>query len=76
VPCTVREFLEYAFGHVELDWERHVRFDDRYLRPTEVDALLGDPTKTQKTIGWAATTLAPALAALMVDNDVNSIRVR
>lgn len=42
---TVRDFVRSAFGYVDLDWEEHVRFDDRYLRPTEVDALIGDPSR-------------------------------
>ena len=58
-PSTVREFLETAFEHAGLDWEKHVRFDDRYLRPTEVDALIGDPSKAEQKLGWKATVHAP-----------------
>ena len=46
--CTVREFLEISFEHAGLDWEEHVRFDERYLRPTEVDALIGDAAKAAR----------------------------
>jgi GDPmannose 4,6-dehydratase len=67
---TVRDFVTQAFSHVGLDWERYVRFDDRYLRPTEVDALIGDPSKAAETLGWKARTLTPELAALMVDADL------
>ena len=68
-PCTVREFLELAFAHVGLDWREHVEFDERYLRPTEVDALIGDPAKAKDRLGWEATIKAPELAKLMVDAD-------
>jgi len=69
-PCTVREFAEHAFARVGLDWAEHVRFDDRYLRPSEVDSLIGDPGKAEKLLGWKASTYAPDLARLMVDADV------
>lgn len=67
---SVRDFLGFAFEHVGLDWEKHVRFDERYLRPTEVDDLVGDPSKAQSVLGWKARTFVPELAALMVDGDV------
>jgi GDPmannose 4,6-dehydratase len=70
VPCTVREFLDHAFGHAGLDWEKHVRFDDRYLRPAEVDVLIGDPSRAQTVLDWQAAVRAPELARLMVDADV------
>jgi GDPmannose 4,6-dehydratase len=66
---TVRDFLGFAFGHMGLDWEEHVRFDERYLRPTEVDELVGDPSKAQAKLGWKAQTMVPELARLMVDAD-------
>jgi GDPmannose 4,6-dehydratase len=69
---SVRDFLDFAFGHVGLDWERHVRFDERYLRPTEVDNLVCDPGKAQSELGWKARTLVPELAALMVDADLKA----
>lgn len=68
-PSTVREFLETSFEHAGLDWEKHVRFDERYLRPTEVDALIGDPSKAEEKLGWKATVHAPELARIMVDAD-------
>jgi GDPmannose 4,6-dehydratase len=70
---SVRDFLGFAFGHVGLDWERHVRFDERYLRPTEVDDLVADPAKVQQRLGWKAQTLVPELAALMVETDARSL---
>ncbi|MFC4902276.1 GDP-mannose 4,6-dehydratase [Kocuria oceani] len=69
-PCTVREFLEISFDHAGLDWRKHVEFDERYLRPTEVDALIGDPAKAKDKLGWEATIKAPELARLMVDADI------
>ena len=74
VPCTVREFLEVAFEHAGLDWQQHVRFDDRYLRPSEVDALVGDPAKAEAKLGWKATVHFDDLARLMVDADVEILR--
>ena len=71
---SVRDFLGFAFGHVGLDWEKYVRFDERYLRPTEVDELVGDPGQVQEKLGWKAQTMVPELARLMVDADVRSLR--
>ena len=51
---TVRDFVTTAFEHAGLDWEKHVRFDERYLRPTEVDALIGDASKAERDLGWKA----------------------
>jgi GDPmannose 4,6-dehydratase len=67
---TVRDFLQISFDHVGLDWEKHVNFDERYLRPTEVDNLIGDASKAEKVLGWKAQTLTPELARLMVDADI------
>ncbi|WP_181779597.1 GDP-mannose 4,6-dehydratase [Pseudonocardia pini] len=69
---TVRDFVEIAFEHAGLDWERHVRFDERYLRPSEVDALIGDPSKAADKLGWKAEVLTPELARLMVDADYDA----
>ncbi len=71
---SVRDFLGFAFGHVGLDWEKYVRFDERYLRPTEVDELVGDPSKVQEKLGWKAQTMVPELARLMVDADMELLR--
>lgn len=70
---TVREFLQLAFEHAGLDWEKHVRFDSRYLRPAEVDALLGDPSKAREKLNWKATVQTPELARLMVDADIAAL---
>ena len=68
---SVRDFLTVAFEHLDLDWQDHVRFDERYLRPTEVDALIGDPSKAQEKLGWVARTHTPDLARLMVESDLD-----
>jgi GDPmannose 4,6-dehydratase len=67
--ATVREFCAAAFGRADLDWEKYVRTDARYERPSEVDALIGDPTKAEKQLGWKAKTGWHELAELMVDGD-------
>lgn len=69
VARTVRDFLEVAFAHAGLDWEKHVRFDERYLRPTEVNALIGDPGRAYDRLGWQTTVGPDDLARLMVDAD-------
>ena len=66
---TVREFLELAFTAVGLDWQRHVEFDSRYTRPTEVDLLLGDPSKAKAELGWEPRVRLPELVKLMIDHD-------
>lgn len=70
VGATVREFCEEAFSYVNLDWEKYVVEDPRYLRPTEVSALVGDPSKAKKLLGWSAKTHWRELADLMVDADI------
>jgi GDPmannose 4,6-dehydratase len=67
--ATVREFCEVSFARADLDWEKYVRTDARYERPSEVDALIGDPTKAEKQLGWKAKTGWHELAELMVDGD-------
>jgi GDPmannose 4,6-dehydratase len=67
---SVRDFLAVAFEHVGLDWQDHVRFDPRYLRPTEVDSLIGDSNRAERLLGWKATVHTPELARIMVDADI------
>lgn len=74
VGITVREFLQTAFGHVGLDYEEHVRFDERYLRPTEVDALIGDPSRAKQRLGWVPTVSGHELARIMVEADTEALR--
>ncbi|GAB2567675.1 GDP-mannose 4,6-dehydratase [Nocardia heshunensis] len=71
---SVREFLELSFDRAGLDWERHVRFDDRYLRPAEVEAMIGDASKAKATFGWDPQVRAPELARLMVDADIELLK--
>lgn len=73
LQCTVREFVQTAFDHAGLDWEKHVRFDERYLRPTEVDALVGDARKAERVLEWKAQVDARELARIMVDADVAAL---
>jgi GDPmannose 4,6-dehydratase len=67
---TVREFCELAFRRVGLDYKDHVAFDPRYLRPAEVDLLLGDSTKAKTKLGWEPKTTVEELANMMVDYDL------
>ena len=72
---TVRDFLQFSFERAGLDWEKYVKFDERYLRPTEVDSLIGDPSKARDLLGWTPTIETPRLAQIMVDADVEALRV-
>ena len=76
IGYTIRDFLQAAFGHCGLDWQEFVKFDERYLRPTEVDALIGDPTKAHEKLGWRASLDGRAVAELMVDADVEALDKR
>lgn len=67
---SVQEFLEIAFAYVGLEWREYVEKDPRYLRPTEVDFLLGDPTKAQQKLGWKPSLDFPELVRLMVREDL------
>jgi GDPmannose 4,6-dehydratase len=70
---SVRDFVELSFGHADLDWREHVRFDERYLRPSEVDSLIGDAGKAERILGWRPRTFTPELARLMVDADIRQL---
>ena len=67
---SVKEFLEMAFQYVGLDWEKYVRFDSRYLRPTEVDTLVADASKAKHDLDWQAFVGPSELAKIMVDHDI------
>ncbi|MER7809925.1 GDP-mannose 4,6-dehydratase [Streptomyces sp900116325] len=73
VPATVRQFMETAFAHADLDWNEYVRYDPKYERPSEVDALIGDASKARETLGWKPGTLVEELARIMVDADVRQV---
>jgi GDPmannose 4,6-dehydratase len=70
---SVREFLDEAAGHLGMDWEKFVEFDPRYLRPAEVDALQGDPTKAREKLGWEPKVGFKELVRMMVDADVKQL---
>lgn len=74
VGYTVKDFLAHSFEHAGLNWRDYVRFDDRYLRPTEVDALIGDASKAERILGWKAQTEGAELARIMVDADIESLK--
>jgi GDPmannose 4,6-dehydratase len=70
---TVREFVETAFGHAGLDWERYVVQDERFMRPAEVDQLIGDPSKAREQLGWEPKTSFRELVEMMVDADLERL---
>jgi len=72
---SVRELCEAAFGLAGLDWERHVRIDEQYFRPTEVDELCGDASKAAAAVGWRAQTKFHELVALMLAHDLREAGV-
>jgi GDPmannose 4,6-dehydratase len=74
IGATVRDFAQASFEHVGLNYKDYVEVDKRYVRPTEVDALVGDPSKAEKILGWKAKTHWKALAMLMVDADIEKIK--
>lgn len=73
---TVREFLEHAFSHVDLDWKEFVKHDDRYERPAEVDLLVGDPAKAKRQLGWEPKVKFAELVKIMVDADLELLKKR
>jgi GDPmannose 4,6-dehydratase len=70
VGATVRDFCKAAFSRVNLDYQKFVKTDPRYFRPTEVNALIGDASKVEKELGWKAKTQWKELAEIMVDADL------
>ena len=75
VVCTgethsVREFCQMAFGHLSLDWEAHVVVDEKFIRPAEVDLLVGDASRAAKVLGWSATMDFEGLVTMMVESDM------
>jgi len=71
---TVREFVEEAFSHVDLDWKEFVKYDARYERPAEVELLVGDPAKAKRQIGWEPKTKFKDLVRIMVDADLADLK--
>lgn len=72
---SVREFLVEAFCYVGLDWKEFVKIDSRYFRPTEVDLLCGDASKAYKNLGWITKTSFKELVSLMVDADMEKLKI-
>ena len=74
VGATVKDFAEAAFTRAGLNWQDHIETDKKYIRPTEVDALIGDPSKAEQALGWKAKTHWKELAELMVDADIEALK--
>jgi GDPmannose 4,6-dehydratase len=70
VTHSVRQLVETAFGHVDLDWQKYVRIDPAFLRPAEVDHLIGDASKAQRVLKWEPSVSFEQLIAMMVDADL------
>ncbi|HJZ71486.1 MAG TPA: GDP-mannose 4,6-dehydratase [Vicinamibacterales bacterium] len=73
VSHSVRDLVEVAFGHVGLDWRKHVRLDPKLIRPAEVEHLIGDSTKARTQLGWQPKVDFPGLIKMMVDADLNRV---
>ena len=73
---TVRELLDLAFGQLNLEWQKYVKIDPRYYRPTEVDLLIGDASKAKKKLGWEPKVSFRELIAMMVDADLSTERLK
>jgi GDPmannose 4,6-dehydratase len=73
---SVRDLVEAAFGHVGLDWRKHVKTDQRYMRPAEVDLLQADPGKAKRELGWSPSVGFEELVSMMVDADLERLRAK
>lgn len=69
---SVRDFVAFCFEQAGLDWQRHVRVDDRYLRPSDVAELVGDASKAKRHLGWKPEVFAPELARIMTDAELEA----
>jgi GDPmannose 4,6-dehydratase len=79
VICTgqthsVQELVQVAFEHAGLNWEDHVRIDPRFVRPAEVDLLIGDPAKAREKLGWVPRVSFEELVRMMVDSDLELVQ--
>jgi GDPmannose 4,6-dehydratase len=70
----VRELCRLAFEAAGLDWEQHVLIDERFLRPAEVDLLVGEPAKAHNVLGWRPEVDFPSLVTMMVEADMDLVR--
>ena len=75
VSHSVRQLVETAFAHVGLDWQKYVRIDPAFLRPAEVDHLIGDASKAKRVLGWEPSVSFEKLVAMMVDADIATLSV-
>jgi GDPmannose 4,6-dehydratase len=73
---TVQEFVELAFGHADLDWKKYVKIDERFMRPAEVDLLIGDPEKAKQKLKWEPKTSFKQLVKMMVESDLEQVKAR
>ncbi len=73
VSHSVEDLVETAFGHVGLDWRTHVKLDPRFLRPAEVDHLIGDCSKARRVLGWEPGVDFKTLVTMMVDADIERL---
>jgi GDPmannose 4,6-dehydratase len=71
---AIRELCEAAFGHVDLDWQEYVKQDERFMRPAEVDLLVGDASKAGRVLGWEPHTTFQGLIQLMVEADLELLK--
>lgn len=71
---SVKDFLELSFSHAGLEWQKYVEFDERFLRPAEVDVLIGDSTKAREALKWEPRVMTPELAKIMVDADMEALK--
>lgn len=71
---SVRELLEEAFGHLDLDWQRYIETDAKYLRPSEVNSVVGDASKARRVLGWKPRTTFRELVRMMVDADYAAVK--
>lgn len=70
---TVKEFVELAFAQADLDWKKYVKLDEKFMRPAEVDLLIGDYAKAKKVLGWEPKTSFKQLVSMMVESDLNFV---
>ena len=73
---SVKEFVQEAFSYVGLDWEKYVRIDPRYLRPTEVGELVADSTKAKENLGWQPKIKFKELIRIMIDADMRKVGLK
>ena len=73
---TVKEFVQEAFGHVGLEWEKYIKYDARYERPAEVELLIGDPAKAKRQLGWEPKVRFKELVQIMVDADLEMLEAK